>query len=193
MSIFRDEFGPWWLSMFFLLFMGKVWGWLIDGRIEVLEQQTPDNPLLFHSRLITATLIYNAASFNMFLYCLDEVVYQARPGVMIMFVFEFAIISIGAIASTSKYGLWVYEQYVVKKQEQARREELRREAREARAAAGEDGQQTEEEEVEEDEIDFHDLDLPGWEAKGTWIFCLDIVTGMNLLVHRLLSFANEIL
>jgi E3 ubiquitin-protein ligase synoviolin len=193
MSIFRDEFGPWWLSMFFLLFMGKVWGWLIDGRIEVLEQQTPENPTLFHSRLVTATLIYNIASFNMFLYCLDEVVYQARPGVMIMFVFEFAILSIGAIASTSRYGLWVYEQYVVKQQEQARREELRREARETREtreAAGEEVQQAED---GDEEIDFHDLDLPGWEAKGTWIFCLDIVTGMDILSLNFLYPTNRTL
>lgn len=151
--------------------MGKVWGWLADGRVEVLEQQTPANPYLFHSRLIASLVLYILAAGNMFWYCLDEVIYEARPGVMIMFVFEWAIICIGAFSICFKYGLWAYEQVVVKKQEKERREELRREATASREA----GEETTV--MAEDEMDIHDLDLPGWESKGTWIFGLDIATG----------------
>jgi E3 ubiquitin-protein ligase synoviolin len=157
--------------MFMLLFLGKVWGWLAEGRVEVLEQQTPANPYLFHTRLIASLVLYTFAAGNMFWYCLDEVIYEARPGVMIMFVFEWGIICIGAFSICCKYALWAYEQVVVKKQEIERREELRREA----AASREAGQENAE--IPEDELDVHDLDLPGWEAKGTWIFGLDIVIG----------------
>jgi E3 ubiquitin-protein ligase synoviolin len=191
MSIFRDEFGPWYLSMFLLLFLGKVWGWLAEGRLEVLEQQTPAHPYLFHGRLITSLVVYLLAAGNMFWYCLEEVYYEARPGVMIMFVFEFAILTIGAVAISLKYGLWAYEQVVVKKQEVARREELRREAREAREARQARGEEAGPEE-EEEELDVHDLDLPGWEAKGAWMFYLDMTTGNALAFNTLTTHTNSL-
>jgi E3 ubiquitin-protein ligase synoviolin len=183
MSIFRDEFGPWYLTMFHFLFFGKVWGWLAEGRLDMLEQQTPPNPYLFHGRLLTALAIYLVATANFAWYCLEEVYYEARPGVMIMFVFEFAILFIGAVATSLKYGLWTYEQVVVRKQELDRREELRREARAAREAREARGEEAGPE--EEDELDVHDLDLPGWEAKGAWMFYLEMTTGIaaDLMPH----------
>src|SRR3954467_915789 len=41
MTIFREEVGAWFLVMFVALLTGKVWGWIGDGRVEILEQQPP--------------------------------------------------------------------------------------------------------------------------------------------------------
>ena len=51
MTIFREEVGGWFLVMFVCLLIGKVWGWIGEGRVEILEQQPPSNPRLFHARL----------------------------------------------------------------------------------------------------------------------------------------------
>ncbi|KAJ5936160.1 hypothetical protein N7454_005458 [Penicillium verhagenii] len=41
MTIFRGELGGWFLVMFISLLVGKVWGWIGEGRVEYLEQQPP--------------------------------------------------------------------------------------------------------------------------------------------------------
>jgi E3 ubiquitin-protein ligase synoviolin len=172
MSIFRDEFGPWYMSMFLLLFFGKVWGWLCDGRIEFLEQQQPRNPRLFHFRLCAALGLYILGATSMLLYCLDEVIYEARPGVMIMFVFEWAIICVSVLSTCAKYGLWTYERRVLIQQEATRRAELRSETPDLNA----------------DDIDVNELDLPGWEAKGSWVFTLDIAIDFLKLIAYIAFF-----
>jgi E3 ubiquitin-protein ligase synoviolin len=180
MSIFRDEFGVWYLIMFLVLFMGKVWGWIAEGRIETLEQQTPANPRLFHTRLILSLGVYMVFAVEMFLYCMDEVIVEARPGVMIMFVFEFAILCIGATSTSMRYGLWAYEHIVIKGQIQERLQQRRADMAQAaqEAAVGTDTPPVPQDDpIDEDDVDMHDLDLPGWEAKGTWQFALDIGTG----------------
>jgi hypothetical protein len=106
-------------------------------------------------------------------------------------VFEFAILTIGAVAISLKYGIWAYEQLVVKKQEVARREELRREVREAREVRQARGEEAGPEE-EEEELDVHDLDLPGWEAKGAWMFYLDMTTGNSLASNTLTAHADRL-
>jgi E3 ubiquitin-protein ligase synoviolin len=178
MSIFRDEFGVWYLVMFLVLFMGKVWGWIAEGRIETLEQQTPANARLFHARLVASLAVFIFFAFEMFHYCLEEVIIEAKPGVMIMFVFEFAILCVGAASTSLKYVLWAYEHSIIRKQLQERLEERRRDAAAAAASqgAGEDVDPVQPLDDDE-ELDIHDLDLPGWEAKGTWQFALDIGTG----------------
>jgi hypothetical protein len=172
MSIFRDEFGPWYMAMFLLLFFGKVWGWLCDGRIEFLEQQQPRNPRLFHVRLCAALALYIIGAGSMLFYCLDEVIYEARPGVMIMFVFEWAIICVSILSTFSKYGLWAYERRVLIQQESTRRAELRVETPDLNA----------------DDVDVNELDLPGWEAKGSWVFTLDIAIDFLKLIAYIAFF-----
>ena len=193
MSTFRDEFGVWFLTMFTTLFIGKVWGWLAEGRIETLEQQPPANPRLFHTRLVASLALYAFFAMQMFWYCADMVVYEARPGVMVMFVFEFAIIFISAISTILRYTLWWEEHRIIKKQTKQKLEEHKAQIRAAREQAQQE-QQTQAEGVTsadtaadpttistidaaEDEIDEDDIEVPGWESKGGWLFALDIGTG----------------
>jgi E3 ubiquitin-protein ligase synoviolin len=167
-SIFRDEFSLWCLSMFVVLFFSKIWGWIAEGRIEALEQQQPANRRLYHARLVASLAVYMAFSAAITKFCLDEVIYEARPGVMIMFLFEFMIITIGAVSTSAKYALWAYEHRLLSKQHEERVAQLRREA----VAEGRDPS-----DINEADMDIHDLDLPGWEAKGTWQFGVDICSG----------------
>jgi E3 ubiquitin-protein ligase synoviolin len=221
MSTFRDEFGVWFLTMFTVLFIGKIWGWIAEGRIETLEQQPPANPRLFHTRLVASLLLYAVFAAQMFWYCADTVVYEARPGVMVMFVFEFAIILISAISIILRYMLWWEEHHIIKKQMKLKIEEIKATRRAAREQAEAQAKEAQEQQVqaqagaaasasadgakpaedaesaettpapaataavpealphENDEIDEDEIEVPGWEAKGTWLFALDIGTGMH--------------
>src|SRR6195952_1228097 len=67
MTIFREEVGAWFLVMFTALVTGKVWEWIGEGRVEVLEQQPPANPRVVHRRLsisLVLSIIYAAWLFS---------------------------------------------------------------------------------------------------------------------------------
>lgn len=105
-----------------------------------------------------------------------------------MFAFEFAILLITSIGILSRYVLSLTEKWILYKEAQ-RRKEIRDVQRiatlarigeqtrenERRRAAGEEEAPVEEmpEEDEEDE----ELDVGGWEEKGTWVFYSELATG----------------
>jgi E3 ubiquitin-protein ligase synoviolin len=106
-----------------------------------------------------------------------------------MFAFEFAILLIVSTGILARYVLSLVEKWVLHK-EAARRREARVAAREARkrelAAAREDverrraaGEEVDDppEEEEEEEDDEDELDVGGWEEKGTWVFYSELCTG----------------
>lgn len=182
MTIFRGDLGGWFVVMFVCLLVGKVWGWIGEGRVEVLEQQPPSNPRLFHARLVTSLLL--SVIFNTFMlnYAINTVLRQARPDMMVMFGFEFAVLAILSISIMARYGISVAEIYIVQRQKKAKFAERRAEIRAEReeAARGGDGVPSEQDLNDlpnEDDIDEMELDVPGWEEKGRWVFYLDLVTG----------------
>jgi E3 ubiquitin-protein ligase synoviolin len=168
LSIFRDDFGVAYMASFILLFASKVWGWMVTGRLDILEQQNPASARKFHIRLLTATLINIVLPLKMASYCFDEATYVPKSGIMTMFTFEFGILLIGAVSTALRYCLWFYEHRLIQKQLKERVEELRREATE-------NGDPV----PPMDDLDVHDLDLPGWEAKSSFQFALDIGTGKS--------------
>jgi E3 ubiquitin-protein ligase synoviolin len=172
MTIFRDDIGMWFFTMFLCLLAGKVWQWIGEGRVEFLEQQPPANPKLFHTRLMSSLLLSVAFDIFMMQYCIDSILSEARPGVMVMFGFEYILLAIASISTLMRYTLSLIEIFVTRRQEKAR-EEARMVAREqARQQAAADGAETPAE-VEDDE---DDADVPGWEEKGRWVFYLDLAT-----------------
>jgi E3 ubiquitin-protein ligase synoviolin len=188
MTIFRDEIGAWFLVMFTALISGKVWGWISDGRVEVLEQQPPANPRLFHIRLslsLTISILYDVFLLR---YTINTVIQQARPNMMVMFLFEFAILSTCSCRTGVRYLLSVLEQQIVKSQTTKRLLERRREVREQReamtrqreqaAAAGGEPPANQQPLPSEDDVDEMDIEVPGWSAKGEWVLWLDLITGM---------------
>jgi E3 ubiquitin-protein ligase synoviolin len=190
MTIFREEVGAWFLVMFVALLTGKVWGWIGDGRVEILEQQPPANPRLFHIRLsisLAISVLYDAWLMG---YTVETVIRQARPNMMVMFLFEFAVLTTSSLSTACRYGISLVEQRIVKKQTEERLAERRREVRAEReeilrqreAAANTEGEENNEAAnrplPSEDDIDEMDIEVQGWEAKGQWVLTLDLITGM---------------
>ncbi|KAG9247237.1 hypothetical protein BJ878DRAFT_493592 [Calycina marina] len=186
MTIFREEVGAWFLIMFVALLTGKVWGWIGDGRVEVLEQQPPANPRLFHIRLsvsLATSILYDTWMMS---YIINTVIQQARPNMMVMFLFEFAILTTSSMSTGCRYAISLIEARVVGKQTQNRLVERRREVREQRAemirqrdaaaAEGTPAPDMVEPLPNEEDVDEMDIEVPGWEAKGQWVLTLALCT-----------------
>jgi E3 ubiquitin-protein ligase synoviolin len=186
MTIFRDEIGPWFLVMFTTLVTGKVWGWISDGRVEFIEQQPPANPRLFHIRLSTSLALSFLYDVLILHSIINTVIQQARPNMMVMFLFEFAVLATTSGRTGLRYILSLIEQHIVHNQTQARlferRQQIRQERetmihqREAAAAAGEESE-SQEALPDEMDIDEMDIEVPGWASKGEWVLWLDLLTG----------------
>ncbi|TFA99999.1 ERAD-associated E3 ubiquitin-protein ligase HRD1B [Trichoderma ghanense] len=188
MTIFREEIGAWFLVMFTALVTGKVWGWIGDGRVEFLEQQPPANPRLFHLRLsisLAASFLYDIWILR---YAVNTVIQQARPNMMVMFLFEFAVLATCSWRTGARYLVSLAEQRIVQMQTRTRlmerREEVRRQReaiirqREQAAAAGEPLPETQDPLPDPEDIDEMDIEVPGWAAKGELVLWLDLVTDM---------------
>ncbi|KAG9250393.1 uncharacterized protein F5Z01DRAFT_373058 [Emericellopsis atlantica] len=186
MTIFREEIGPWFLVMFAALVSGKIWGWIGDGRVEVLEQQPPANPRLFHTRLSFSLALSFAYDGAMLWYILKTVIQQARPNMMVMFLFEFAVLLTTSWRTGVRYLLSLFEQWIIQDQTKKRLAERKREVREQReamtrqreqaAAAGVEAPADQEPIPHEDDVDEMDIEVPGWAAKGEWVLWLDLIT-----------------
>lgn len=191
MTIFRDEVGAWFLVMFVSLLVGKVWGWIGEGRVEILEQQPPADPRLFHARLSFSLII--SSLFNVFLlqYSIKTVLLQARPNMMVMFAFEFAVLTVTSLSTSTRYLISLYESYVISSQIDGRRAQLRHSRQRSQADtpgsehitpnALADGEQ-----ATDDTNETLEIDVPGWEEKGRWVFYLDLATGKNQ-TYKILS------
>jgi E3 ubiquitin-protein ligase synoviolin len=182
MTIFREEVGAFFLVMFTALVTGKVWGWIGDGRVEVLEQQPPANPLLFHTRLGLSLFVSIVYDIWLLRYAVITVVEDARPTMMLMFLFEFAVLTVCSLHTASRYIISLVEQHVVKTQTRQRLEDRRRRIREQRAEIlrrreTEGTTDRDQELPDENDVDEMDIEVPGWEAKGQWVLSLDLFAG----------------
>ncbi|MCJ1438566.1 E3 ubiquitin-protein ligase hrd1 [Xylographa pallens] len=191
MTIFREEVGGWFVVMFVSLLIGKIWGWIGEGRVEILEQQPPANPRLFHARLSTSLVLSICFEMYMLNYSIQTVRQQARPNMMVIFAFEFAVLTVTSMSTFARYTISLYEASVIKKQTnvrlQERRAQLQHEQEEA-AAAVPAGQPLPVNAASiDDDLEF-DIDVPGWEEKGRWVFYLDLATDFFKLVLYLTFF-----
>ena len=180
MTIFREEVGAWFLVMFTSLLAGKVWGWIGEGRVEILEQQPPANPRLFHARLTLSLGLSLLFDVSVLLYCVRTVLEEARPGMMVMFAFEFAVLLTSSLSTFCRYAISLYEMNIVRQQIQARLDARRAQVQAAREAARQQsssGGEVPAEVLIEEDIGDIDIDVPGWEDKGRFIFYLDLLTG----------------
>ena len=199
MTIFREEVGAYFLVMFVCLLIGKVWGWIGEGRVEILEQQPPANPRLFHIRLSMSLLISTLFDLYMLLYSVQTVLQQARPNMMVVFAFEFAVLHVTSISTAARYTVSLYEASVIKNQTKARRDQIRQQRAQARnEAAAADEERTASSIAEaaptEDDVDNLEVDVPGWEEKGRWVFYLDLATGrfhMAIFEKFVLTLSNQ--
>ncbi|CAG8329590.1 unnamed protein product [Penicillium salamii] len=193
MTIFRGELGAWFLVMFISLLVGKVWGWIGEGRVEFLEQQPPANPKLFHIRLAASLVLTVTFDVFMLRYCVQTVITQARPDMMVMFGFEFAILAILSSSTLLRYAIALTEISITRQQVQARVEERRAEIRVARAEAIQEaaraGASSPPTDLpDENDVNEMEIDVSGWEEKGRWVFYLDLLTDLLKLVIYLTFF-----
>ncbi|KAJ5936159.1 hypothetical protein N7454_005457 [Penicillium verhagenii] len=137
------------------------------------------------------TVLFNA---SMLRYCVHTVYHQARPDMMVMFGFEFAILTILSTSTAARYGIALTEIYITRQQVKVKMDERRAEIREARleairanARAGETSPPTNL--PDENDINELEIDVPGWEEKGRWVFYLDLLTDFVKLVVYLIFFA----
>ncbi|CAI7610826.1 unnamed protein product [Penicillium bialowiezense] len=193
MTIFRGELGAWFLVMFISLLVGKVWGWIGEGRVEFLEQQPPANPKLFHIRLAASLALTVLFDCFMLRYCVHTVITQARPDMMVMFGFEFAILTILSSSTLLRYVIALTEISITRQQVKARVEERRAEIRAARTEAIQEsaraGASSPPSDLpDENDVNELEIDVPGWEEKGRWVFYLDLLTDLLKLVIYLTFF-----
>lgn len=104
---------------------------------------------------------------------------------MVMFLFEFAVLTVCSLHTTGRYILSLVEQQVNRIQSQQRLEERRRQVREQRAEilrrrAEGTAEDDDEELPNEEDVDEMDIEVPGWESKGHWILSLDLFAGQCL-------------
>ncbi|KAF2239411.1 hypothetical protein EV356DRAFT_99017 [Viridothelium virens] len=189
MTMFREEVGGWFLVMFVSLLFGKVWGWISEGRVDFLEQQPPSHPRLFHARLSTSLLLSMTFNMLMFRYCLDTVYVASRLGMMVMFAFEFALLFISSVSTSIHYAITLAETLIVWRQTKERLMQRRAEVR----ASNEATQQNDSSEAgttaeanaptqSPEDITEDDIEVPGWDDKGRWLFFLDLTTDFFKLV-----------
>ena len=184
MTIFRDEVGGWFLVMFVSLLIGKVWGWIGEGRVDVLEQQPPANPRLFHIRLSFSLVLSALFDLHMLSYSVQTVREQAEPNMMVMFAFEFAVLAVMSLSTAARYCISLHEAAIVKEQtrlqlqERRARTQLLREEAQSAVSQSDNSQSADLASPNDDTaVEDEDVDVPGWEEKGRWVFYLDLVTG----------------
>ncbi|EXJ88360.1 hypothetical protein A1O1_05290 [Capronia coronata CBS 617.96] len=210
MTVFRGEVGLPFLAMFFALLTGKVWGWIGEGRVEVLEQQPPRNPRLFHTRLALSLGLSVAFDLTMLEYVVKQVMRMARPDMMVMFGFEFAVLSVMSISTAMRYAIDLVEIGIVREQKRLRIEEIKRERVQTAVAEFQEAQnavvtasdadtpttptptQRTLEQVSEDvfnqPVDENEVEVEGWEEKGRYMFYLNLTTDFFKLVIYLTFF-----
>lgn len=196
MPSLRDDVGGWMLAIFVLLLGGKVWGWIGEGRVDILEQQPPQNPRLFHARLSSSLLVSVAFDAYMFQYCLWTVLDNPRPGMMVIFTFEFAIQTIFSLFTLSRYVLALVDAHILQKQTKAKIEERKAEIRAERERLQQEQANAEDETTaaqqtlpQEEDIDENEIDVPGWEEKRRWLFGLELATDFVKLIIYSIFFA----
>ncbi|KIW19993.1 hypothetical protein PV08_00568 [Exophiala spinifera] len=209
MTVFRGEIGLSFLAMFFALLTGKIWGWIGEGRVEVLEQQPPRNPRLFHTRLALSLGLGVAFDLTMLEYIVKQVMRMARPDMMVMFGFEFAVLSITSISTAVRYAINLLEIGIVREQKRQRIEQIKKDRLQSAvsefqasqtpqpastdpdATSPTPTQRTLEQVTQEalsQPVDENEIEVEGWEDKGRYMFYLNLATDFFKLVIYLAFF-----
>ncbi|EME40357.1 hypothetical protein DOTSEDRAFT_74980 [Dothistroma septosporum NZE10] len=206
MPSFREDVGGWLLTMFVLLLAGKVWGWIAEGRVDVFEQQPPANPRLFHTRLATSLTVSVLFDALMLKYCIETIIADPRPGMMVIFTFEFGILFVFSTFTFCRYLLGCWEARIVKQQTKLAIEIRKLEIRAERAAAYAAAVAAAAENTTEDgtpapvpamddspiDVDENEVDVPGWEEKRRYLFGLEVMTDFIKLMVYIVFFTVSI-
>ncbi|KAK5716464.1 E3 ubiquitin-protein ligase hrd1 [Elasticomyces elasticus] len=200
MPSFREDVGGWLLCMFVLLLAGKVWGWIGEGRVDVMEQGQPTsgNVRLAHARLAASLVLSVVFDIGMLDYCVESVMADPRPGMMVIFTFEFAVLSIFSTFTLSRYCLSLVQARIEEKQMkeaiETRKNEIRAERIAARQNETAEGRPAPASAADEEpiEVDENEVDVPGWEDKRRYLFALEVFTDFIKLMIYIVFFTVSI-
>ncbi|EMD00116.1 hypothetical protein BAUCODRAFT_63040 [Baudoinia panamericana UAMH 10762] len=203
MPSFREDVGGWLLFMFVLLLAGKVWGWIGEGRVDILEQGQPTpggrhSEWWLHARLATSLLLSVVFNLGMLDYCVETVMADPRPGMMVIFTFEFAILSIFSAFTAARYALCLMtirvEKLQLKEAVEARKSEIRAERAAARRSHIASDQPASNAPAHDApiEVDENEVDTPGWEDKRRYLFALELFTDFVKLLIYIVFFTVSI-
>ena len=190
MPSLRDDISVWLLLAFVLLLAGKIWAWIAEGRVDILEQQPPANPRTFHVRLSASLLVSIAFDVFMCRYCFRAVLNDPRPSMMVIFAFEYAILTTFSVFTAGRYSLALYEAHVVSQQTRQKLQERKAEIKEERRRVLREAGQNEADAVEptDDDVNENEIDVPGWEEKRRWLFGLELATDAVKIVTYTIFF-----
>ncbi|KAI8575763.1 hypothetical protein K450DRAFT_136014 [Umbelopsis ramanniana AG] len=107
MTIFRDEFDIQFVIVFTTLLFLKIFHWLCQDRVEYMEQ-TPAVPANFHARMISLMSALLVIDCRLASRAISTIMVKG-PNMMIMFGFEYAILTSTIVSTIGKYTLNVIE------------------------------------------------------------------------------------
>ncbi|KAK6345822.1 E3 ubiquitin-protein ligase hrd1 [Orbilia blumenaviensis] len=181
MTIFRDEFHSGFVMMFTILLFLKCFHWLGIDRVDWMEQAPPARPYLFHARLASSLISMFLLDIVLTRHCVLTLMQLPKPNMLVMFAFEFAILTVGGSSTLARYVIGIVEKIITARKTKQLRERRTRVLR----RRVERGLITEEEMrdtlLEEEEAG----DVVGtWEAKSNWLFNAEIATDLvKLLIY----------
>jgi hypothetical protein len=108
MTIFRNEFNLKFVVLFTCLLICKVYHWIIQDRIEYVEQ-TPSIRRLFHIRLGTIMMLLAIIDSWFAVYYLRKVI-KLGPSMMIFFGFEYLALAVMINSMIIKYMIYRFDQ-----------------------------------------------------------------------------------
>ncbi|PKC09177.1 hypothetical protein RhiirA5_475024 [Rhizophagus irregularis] len=107
MTIFRDEFNTSFVVTFTILLFLKIFHWLCQDRVEFMEQ-SPAVPISFHIRMISLMEILGIVDLILASYAINIAMHN-EPNMMIMFAFEYSILTATILSTIAKYILNVID------------------------------------------------------------------------------------
>ncbi|CAM9756025.1 unnamed protein product [Ascophyllum nodosum] len=99
LTVFRGDLSAVVFGMFAYLLIVKAYHWLAQARVEHLEQFNGPQGVASLLRLTSMVVLNILIDASMLLYCAGNVTLDEKPNVLILFAFEFAILSVAAIST----------------------------------------------------------------------------------------------
>ncbi|KAI9598642.1 hypothetical protein BDF19DRAFT_493479 [Syncephalis fuscata] len=107
MTVFRDDFDVPFLAAFAALLFVKIFHWLLQDRVEFMDQ-TAQLPSSFHTRTLTLLALLSAIDMELIAYAV-RVTLSDGVGTWLLFGFEYTILLCTVVTVTGRYALNVIE------------------------------------------------------------------------------------
>lgn len=107
MTVFKDDFDLLFVSLFTILFILKVYHWLLKDRIDFMEQ-TPAWSRLFKARMLTCLFAFGVCDVMAVILTAHDLIVNG-PSMQLLFCFEYFILLVNDLTYCMRYMLNVVE------------------------------------------------------------------------------------